>query len=246
MGLWTDVVGTVRDYIRLGLTGVRLKNSSGALAVRNAGDSAYANVECGDVYLGPGSKLVFEGTTADAYETTVDPGDPTADRTLTLPNKSGTLATTGDVTAVPAGSVFWFAADTPPTGYLECDGSAVSRTAYADLFAVTGTTFGVGDGSTTFNLPDLRGEFIRGWDNSRGVDSGRAFGSAQSDAVVDHKHKMGTIAAAAGSDALRGPANYGTGTAQLSSGAFDTAGSSTIGGAETRPRNIALLPCIKY
>lgn len=97
MGLWTDVVGTVRGYIRLGLTGVRLKNSSGALAVRNAGDSAYANVECGDVYLGPGNKLVFEGTTDNAYETTVDPGDPTADRTLTLPNKSGTVAMTSDV-----------------------------------------------------------------------------------------------------------------------------------------------------
>lgn len=97
MGLWTDVVGTVRGYIRLGLTGVRLKNSSGTLAVRNAGDSAYANVECGDIYLGPGNKLVFEGTADDAYETTVDPGDPTADRTLTLPNKSGTVATTSDV-----------------------------------------------------------------------------------------------------------------------------------------------------
>lgn len=49
MGLWTDIVGSVRGYIRLGLTGVRLKNSSGALAVRNAGDSADANIECASV-----------------------------------------------------------------------------------------------------------------------------------------------------------------------------------------------------
>jgi hypothetical protein len=99
MGLWTDVIGTVRGYIRLGLTGVRLKNSSGALAVRNAGDSAYADVECGNVNVGPGGKVTFEGTTDDAYEMAIDPGDPTADRTLTLPNKSGTLATTDDVAA---------------------------------------------------------------------------------------------------------------------------------------------------
>lgn len=111
MGLWTDVVGTVRGYIRLGLTGVRLKNSSGALAVRNAGDSAYANVECGDIYLGPGNKLVFEGTTDDAYETTVDPGDPTADRTLTLPNKSGTLA------VIESGTILQVVEGTPYTTY---------------------------------------------------------------------------------------------------------------------------------
>lgn len=58
---------------------------------------------------------------------------------------------------VPAGSVTMFAGATAPTGYLLCDGTAVSRTLYADLFTAIGTTYGVGDGSTTFNLPDLRG-----------------------------------------------------------------------------------------
>ena len=57
-------------------------------------------------------------------------------------------------------------------GWLKANGAAVSRTAYGDLFAKIGTVFGSRDGSTTFNLPDLRGEFIRGWDNGRGVDSG--------------------------------------------------------------------------
>jgi microcystin-dependent protein len=57
---------------------------------------------------------------------------------------------------MPAGAVLPFAGAAAPTGYLLCDGSAVSRTTYAALFAVLSTTFGVGDGSTTFNLPDMR------------------------------------------------------------------------------------------
>ena len=80
---------------------------------------------------------------------------------------------------VPAGMVNAFAGTTAPTGYLICDGSAVSRTTYADLFAVVGITYGAGNGTTTFNLPDLRGEFIRGFDAGRGVDPGRVNGSNQ-------------------------------------------------------------------
>lgn len=78
---------------------------------------------------------------------------------------------------VPAGTIIAYADSTPPDGWLECNGQAVSRTTYADLFAAIGTTFGAGDSLTTFNLPDLRGEFIRGWDNGRGVDVGRSLGS---------------------------------------------------------------------
>ena len=76
----------------------------------------------------------------------------------------------------PAGSVIYHAANTPPTGFLKADGSAVSRSTYSDLFAAIGETYGAGDGSTTFLVPDLRGEFMRGWDDSRGVDGkiGRA------------------------------------------------------------------------
>ncbi|RMH12700.1 MAG: tail fiber protein, partial [Gammaproteobacteria bacterium] len=83
----------------------------------------------------------------------------------------------------PPGVVQAFAGSTVPTGWLECNGAAINRTTYADLFAVIGTTYGAGDGVTTFNLPDLRGEFIRGYDNGRGADVGRALGSAQSWAI---------------------------------------------------------------
>lgn len=72
--------------------------------------------------------------------------------------------------AIPTGSIFTFPMATTPTGYLVCDGSAVSRTTYADLFAVLGTTYGAGNGSTTFNLPDYRGQFLRGLDSGSGID----------------------------------------------------------------------------
>ena len=62
----------------------------------------------------------------------------------------------------PAGCVMAFAGNTTPDGWLLCDGSAVSRTTYAALFAVIGTTYGSGDGSTTFNVPDLVDKFIQG------------------------------------------------------------------------------------
>lgn len=63
---------------------------------------------------------------------------------------------------IPSGVVFPFAGSTAPYGYLVCDGRAISRTDYADLFMAIGTTYGIGDGATTFNLPDYRGSFLRG------------------------------------------------------------------------------------
>lgn len=84
---------------------------------------------------------------------------------------------------LPAGVITPFAGSVAPSGWLKCEGQVVSRVTYAALFAAIGTTYGPGDGSTTFKLPDLRGEFIRGLDAGRGVDAGRAFGSAQGDAI---------------------------------------------------------------
>lgn len=77
------------------------------------------------------------------------------------------------VNHVPSGTIHTFAgtAANVPAGYLLCDGGTISRTTYSRLFQAIGTTYGVGDGSTTFAIPDLRGEFIRGLDNSRGVDT---------------------------------------------------------------------------
>lgn len=93
---------------------------------------------------------------------------------------------TSDINEV--GKVVAFAKSSAPSGFLKCNGAAVSRTTYAALYAAIGTTFGSGDGSTTFNVPDLRGEFVRGWDDARGIDSGRTFGSWQDGQNVSHTH----------------------------------------------------------
>lgn len=85
--------------------------------------------------------------------------------------------------AIASGFISAAGMSTVPTGWLECNGAAVSRTTYANLFSAIGVGWGAGDGSTTFNVPELRGEFPRGWDHGRGVDAGRAFASFQLDAI---------------------------------------------------------------
>lgn len=92
----------------------------------------------------------------------------------------------------PVGMVAHFPQTTAPSGWLKCNGAAISRTTYAALYAIVGTSFGVGDGFSTFNVPDLRGEFIRGWDDGRGVDAGRALGSVQAGALGSHTHTAST------------------------------------------------------
>lgn len=153
--------------------------------------------------------------------------------------------------ANPTGTVITVAQNAVPDGYLECDGSAISRTVYADLFSKISTDYGSGDGSTTFNLPDLRGEFVRGFDNGRGVDSGRVFGSSQLDAFQQwtagfytrwNYTQGGTSGAASQVDSGQ------AGAANASDGAEVTIDPSTVArtASETRPRNVAMLYCIKY
>lgn len=137
--------------------------------------------------------------------------------------------------AMPSGAVAHFAMSSAPSGWLKANGAAVSRTTYASLFAAIGTTFGVGDGSTTFNVPDLRGEFLRGWDDGRGLDSGRTFGSVQSQAIQSHSHTTPAFVTVNGGGSFGNPAGICT----------IESGTGATGGAETRPRNVALLACIK-
>lgn len=87
------------------------------------------------------------------------------------------------VPVLPTGSVIPFAGKTAPTGWLLCQGQAVSRTTYAQLFSVIGTTFGSGDGSTTFNLPDLRGRVAVGVDSDANL--GGIFGSKSISLTAD-------------------------------------------------------------
>jgi microcystin-dependent protein len=157
---------------------------------------------------------------------------------------------------IPSGAVMNFAMPTAPTGWLKADGSDVSRSTYSSLFSAIGTTFGNGDGSSTFNLPDLRGEFLRGWDDGREIDDGRSFGSFQEDENKQHNHGGSVGSVGNHSHNYVGP---GTGTraagsvftfAATQTRTTDAGGShshsiSNDGGVESRPRNIALLACIK-
>lgn len=152
------------------------------------------------------------------------------------------------IESVPAGALMHFSMDTPPTGWLKANGAAISRTTYSALFDAIGTTFGAGDGSTTFDLPDLRGEFMRSWDDGRGVDSGRSFGTFQDHQFQTHAHSFRGGASIFSRSSGRYQdivtANVHDGDAPLR-----TVPSSVVSGnrgAETRPRNIAMLACIKY
>ena len=151
--------------------------------------------------------------------------------------------------ASPAGAIAAFGSSDPPNGWLECDGAQVSRGLYADLFAGIGTGFGNGDGATTFHLPDLRGEFLRGWDNGRGINAGRAFGSSELDQLQGHNHW--TVTANTGGSSAQYLNTTTNGVGYIGTVlATDIAGDGVNGaprvGTETRPRNVALMFCIKF
>ncbi|MEH6566916.1 MAG: phage tail protein, partial [Halopseudomonas sp.] len=148
----------------------------------------------------------------------------------------------------PAGMLAHFARTTAPTGWLKANGAAVGRVAYADLFAAIGTTFGAGDGFNTFNLPDLRGEFIRGWDDGKGVDVGRALGSWQNGATPPIPSDGWGGAGGALGTATEGTLIVGSGVrehAEILESVKQAGGARIITGSN-HPRNRAFLACIKY
>lgn len=159
---------------------------------------------------------------------------------------------------VPTGSVFYLVSATVPNGYLEANGATVSRTTYSALWQTLGSP-NTGDGSTTFTLPDLRGEFIRGWDHSRGIDTGRILGSSQGFAIQNITGSLETVgnqpAAPFGSTAVgalyadnftNSGGSGGGGTASNSGRLNFDASRIAATSTETRPRNVALMPIIKY
>jgi hypothetical protein len=158
---------------------------------------------------------------------------------------------TQDINATPAGAVMYFARDWAPTGWLKANGAAVSRTAYASLFAVLGTYYGAGDGATTFNLPDLRGEFIRAYDDGRGVDSGRWLGRWQVGTPISHDDPVGAehfdVVTMDYSVRKFGDPWIGDYPKSFYSAPYSYQRSAWSGNffTMTRPRNIALLACIK-
>lgn len=210
----------------------------------------------GDIVMsGNGSLQLPTGTTAQ--RPTPATGDIRFNTSLTQFEGYNGSAWGEIANGVPAGSVFSFATSTVPTGYLECNGAAVSRSTYASLFSAISTTWGVGDGSSTFNLPDLRGQFVRGWDNSAGVDSGRSFASSQSDQNKSHNHSIndsghnhtignwgGNFGGGSGALTFRNDVSGTNGSIIQNS----TTGISiqNDGGTEVRVKNYALMYVIKF
>lgn len=165
---------------------------------------------------------------------------------------------------VPLGAtIIWNTIIVPvPDNFLEENGQAVSRTTYSTLFALIGTAYGAGDGATTFNLPDSRGLFIRGWDNGRGIDAARAFASNQADQFQTHTHGTSeaphshgplspqTVFIQAGGPSagayLGGPnGNNNPTTGPATTGLTVTAPNSGSTGSETRPINSARMYIIR-
>ncbi|MEQ1734396.1 MAG: tail fiber protein, partial [Bacteroidia bacterium] len=139
------------------------------------------------------------------------------------------------------GAISIFPYTSIPTDYLECNGSAVSRSTYSAFFAKIGTTYGAGNGSTTFNLPDLRGEFVRGYDNGRGADAARVMGSNQLDDFKSHDHLSNVDAL----DLSQANSVNGATQGRMAPYARTPTNVGLTGGAETRPRNVAMVYAIK-
>ena len=232
-----------------------------------------------------GLPIRFQDSSGAPFVALKSPSSVSSNVTFTLPGADGSngqmLQTNGSgalsfttVQGVPSGSVFCMAVATVPSGYLECNGAAVSRSTYAVLFAVIGTAYGTGNGSTTFNLPDLRGEFVRGFDNGRGVDSGRSIASSQSSQFGQHNHNVSASSSSSVTDpGHKHTMNFNLGNLISSGGAFGMKDSGTAdrmntattgisvststsisqsnrGGtsnsSETRPRSIAMMYVIKF
>jgi len=224
----------------------------------------------------------FQDSSGSPFVSIQSPSSLSGNVALTLPSSitnGGFLQTDGSgnlsfqiVAGVPTGSIFCMAANSIPTGYVKCNGDSYARSGtYAALFAVIGTTYGAVD-SSHFNVPDLRGEFVRGLDDGRGIDSGRQIGSSQGGAFQSHDHDADANASSSVTDpghrhTLFGgddDANSGnkvpTGDTQnefldnnsvqdattgISVNTSVTIDIDNEGGSETRPRNLAMLYVIK-
>jgi len=143
---------------------------------------------------------------------------------LLSPLTSNNLSDIGSCIISPNGDIY--------SGYLEANGAAISRTIYSELFSVYGTFFGIGDGSTTFNLPDYQGLFLRGFGGNSD-----AIGILQDDEFKSHSHSSTAALIATGGNTLGG------GTSAIDNRNIPT---NNVGGVETRPMNKAVIYLVKY
>lgn len=185
------------DGLAVYIDGIRLRRGSGVDEWQPNPADDYVSILLGKSYPA-GTKIV--GAQNDPAGSAVKPLER-AKNLSDVPEKSVARANLGvhsvdeSNAAGQPGDIKYTARSTAPPGWLKANGALVSRSAYPALFAAIGTRFGAGDGETTFKLPDLRGEFIRGWDDGRGVDGGREIGELQLGSLQSHGHTANTSAA---------------------------------------------------
>ncbi len=204
-----------------------------------AGNYGMGIIEFNGAQNGKSILITYKGTGRNVNYNTLFTGAVITGATFT-----GTVTSTTVLSGLTGMIVGW-PVETPPTGWLECNGASLLRASYADLFAVIGVTFGAADG-THFTLPDLRGKFVRGWAHGQTTDPDRAsrtdrgdgttgdhVGTKQVDSYKAHTH---TYANAAGSGGLSGGGAVGP---------PNTDSTGVSGDNETRPLNVNMMYCIK-
>ena len=150
----------------------------------------------------------------------------------------------------PVGTVIAFAGQRGPAGgWLKCNGAAVHRNTFKALYGVIAYTYGMGVNSWWFRLPDMRGEFLRGFDDGAFVDKGRVFGSWQRDAFGNHAHLVNTMHPALNYQSpyqVTGITPYWRRRGRLGNFSYGQKLTNYNGAIETRPRNIAMSFWIKF
>ena len=260
VGIQTTSPGAALDVANSGA--IWLSNSGVARSIISAdGSNSYYSAEgARSIVLKANGTTLFTINTTNATATIpiVLPADPTTALQASTKQYVDTL------TGAPAGIIMAFAGSTAPTGFLACDGSAVLRATYATLFAAIGTTWGAGNGSTTFNVPDLRGMFVRGTGtNATGSSSGAvgpSVGAYVADTYLNHSHAITDPTHShgfsqnilginsGGNPGIQSGGNY-TATTPISTtsaaGTGISVNTSTTGGTETKPKNYGVLYIIK-
>ncbi len=201
----------------------------------------------GDLTVGTGLTVTYAdgGATIDEFSTD---GTLAGDSDTAIPTEKAVKTYVDNNSGGDVGVVVAWLTSSVPSGYLECDGAAVSRTTYSALFAIIAETYGNGDGSTTFNLPDFRGNFLRGWDNGAGNDpdaasrtdrgdgtTGDNVGTKQSDELESHVHSLNS-----------GSGSGTTPYSRIQDQNTTTQNTNATGGNETRPINVNVMWIIRY
>ena len=245
------------------LTAVQGMNIAGGINVQHNGEILASDVMYDNIILknGSGQTTLYSNSSANSINITF-PEDGGTNKFSLITDGSGNLSYSN---LMPVGAVQTFALTAAPTGWIACNGAAISRSTYYNLYSAIGTTFGSGNGTTTFTIPDLRDRFVRSSGDSRpvGVTAPHttALPSTSSYSIsinsagghnhtAGDEHRSGTQQCD-GPDWLQGEVTANTGYSfdnrtTSTAGAHTHTGSLGGGDTETAPVHIVLLYCIKY